>query len=603
MRRFINKYILLLFLLISGTGVLASSSPYFEYIPAQNEQVYQKNTYRYSALDPTIKNNLAGCGYPGMRGSNQLVIYTPSHGTSTNTNEYGAEAIVIGNTVTSLSGADSLIPANGFVISAHGRAKTWLNQNIHVGTKLYIDTDTKTITAYTTSESYIFAAKEKIEEANTMVNYYIHNSHNYYARPTKELISLAKRNLRRAQRNSSSAKEYALLAMQTANDALASVIPYKENELKGIWIRPTSNTEDEIISVLDKLKTAGINNVFLETYFHGKTIYPSKFMNEYGFIEQNEAFKGFDPLEIWIREAHKRNIKVNIWFEAFYVGNKPQINNSILAVKPEWANINLKNYDSETLVASTSEHNGYFLDPANPEVQTFLAGLVKEIIETYKPDGFNFDYCRYPQSIAARYAGYAQTNWGYTKYAREEFKTIYGQDPIEISYGSNFWDEWDNYRRDKVTLFISKVSKLCRDSNIAITAVVFPNRIMALETKQQDWSTWSDNNYVDAFTPLYLTCDSKTIKVMIYDMLKDMSPKTKLYAGLFVTFMNGTSEDLIRQIHETRKLNLGGIILFDYAHLQDKYIKTLTKSVFSNNCNSVIPAGYKRKAMLNNGRR
>ena len=29
--------------------------------------------------------------------------------------------------------------------------------------------------------------------------------------------------------------------------------------------------------------------------------------------------------------------------------------------------------------------------------------------------------------------------------------------------------------------------------------------------------------------------------------------------------------------------------------LQDKYIKTLTKSVFSNNCCSVIQASYKRK--------
>ena len=66
-------------------------------------------------------------------------------------------------------------------------------------------------------------------------------------------------------------------------------------------------------------------------------------------------------------------------------------------------------------------------------------------------------------------------------------------------------------------------------------------------------------------------------------MLKEMSPRTKLYAGLFVTFMGGSEEDLVRQIHETRKLNLGGIILFDYAHLQEKYIKTLTTSIFSNN--------------------
>lgn len=595
MRGLVKTFLTLLFIAVSATSVFAANA-FYEYTPLSNEQVYNKSTYKVNAIDPTLKNNWAGSGYPGMRGANQLVIYTSAHGISTNTNEYGAEAIVEGNVVTSLSGADSLIPTNGLVISAHGRAKTWLNQNIHIGTKVFINSSDMTITAMTTSESYIFAAKDKIEEATIMVNYYIHNSYNYNPKPTRELISKAKSNLRKAQRHSASAKEYALLAMQNADEALASAIPYKANELKGIWIRPTSNSEAGIISTLDKLKNAGINNVFLETYFHGKTIFPSETMKSYGFTEQNEAFYGIDPLKIWIEEAHKRGIKVNIWFEAFYIGNKPQTGTSILAVKPEWSNVNLKNIDANSPVFSVSEHNGYFLDPANPEVQTFLTDLVKEIINRYCPDGFNFDYCRYPQSIAAKYAGYAQSNWGYTKFAREEFKLKSGQDPADIQYGTSVWSEWENYRRDKVTDFIAKVSKLCRENRITITAVVFSNRAMALETKQQDWSTWSDNNYVDAFTPLYLTCDAKTIKVMIFDMLKDMSPRTKLYAGLFVTFMNGSSEDLIRQIHETRKLNLGGIILFDYAHLQEKYIKTLTKSVFVNQTSSYVPANYiKRK--------
>ena len=86
----------------------------------------------------------------------------------------------------------------------------------------------------------------------------------------------------------------------------------------------------------------------------------------------------------------------------------------------------------------------------------------------------------------------------------------------------------------------------------------------------------------------------------IFDMLKDMSPRTKLYAGLFVTFMNGSSEDLIRQIHEARKLNLGGIILFDYAHLQEKYIKTLTASVFSNNSCTTVKVNSNCKTRRNN---
>lgn len=210
--------------------------------------------------------------------------------------------------------------------------------------------------------------------------------------------------------------------------------------------------------------------------------------------------------------------------------------------------------------------------------------MLKEIITRYSPDGINIDYARYPQSISSRYSGYAQSNWGYTQYARDEFKLIYGVDPVSIEYSdTKMWNEWDKYRQDKVSEYIEGVSKICRQNRVFLTAVVFPNRQMALETKQQDWTTWSDNNFVDGFTPLFLTCDAKTIKMMIFDMLKEMSPRTKLYAGLFVTFMGGSEEDLVRQIHETRKLNLGGIILFDYAHLQEKYIRTLTTSIFSNN--------------------
>lgn len=586
MKLLFRKITCLLFMLIFVQGAtMAYDDAFTPYTPKQNEQVYRKNVYKISAINPTTATNWTASMYPGLRGANQLVVYTPEYSTpSTGTNEYGGEAIVEGNIVTSLSGADSLIPSNGIVISAHGRAKAWLNKNIEIGTIISIDKATMTITAYNTSRSYLFAAKEKIEEATTIMNYYQKNSFSYNAKPTKTYLAKAKHYVRKAEHNTSELQQFASLAVQNANLAMAAAIPYKASELKGIWIRPTSKNEASIIASLDHLKATGINNIFLETYFHGRTIFPSETMKKYGFIEQYENFIGIDPLKIWITEAHKRGMKVNIWFESFYTGNKPNVGNTILAVKPEWSNVNLRNIDTPLPVASTSEHNGYFLDPANPEVQNFLFDLIKEIVCNYNPDGINVDYVRYPQSVSARYAGYAMSNWGYTQFAREEFKLIYGVDPVNIAYSdTKMWNEWDKYRQDKVTEYIEGVSKICRQNRIFLTAVVFPNRQMALETKQQDWTTWSDNNFIDGFTPLFLTCDAKTIKMMIFDMLKEMSPRTKLYAGLFVTFMDGSEEDLVRQIHETRKLNLGGIILFDYAHLQEKYIKTLTKSIFSNN--------------------
>ena len=67
-----------------------------------------------------------------------MIVYTPTFGFRTGTNEFGTEAIVVDGIVVSLSGADSIIPANGVVISGHGKAKQWMNENIIVGGKIYL---------------------------------------------------------------------------------------------------------------------------------------------------------------------------------------------------------------------------------------------------------------------------------------------------------------------------------------------------------------------------------------------------------------------------------------------------------------------------------
>lgn len=549
------------------------------YQPHKNEVVFSYTKNWINAIDPTAQSNKSGSYLPGARGINQLIIYTPSYGERTNTNEFGAEAVVEGNTVTELSGADSLIPSNGIVISGHGRAKNWINSSIKIGTKIYIDKDANLIYTYTTSESYIFETEKKIAEAEQMLEYYRLVSPDYNWKLPNSYINEAKNYLKKAQKNPEEVKQYSQLAIDSANDALKSVLPYKNGELKGVWIRPTEKTENDIVATINRLQQAGIDNIFLETYFHGKTIFPSKTMQAYGFTKQNEQFYGINPLEIWIKEAHKRGMKVHVWFETFYVGNQnpKDYPNSILAKNPSWGNKTLKDIDSTELSKSVSEHNGYFLDPSNPYVQDFLVKLAQEIITNYKPDGINIDYIRYPNCISSS----ENANWGYTDFARNDFFMIYGVDPATIKKTDEMWLEWNKYRQEQVSNMVKKIGQLGKQYNTYTTAVIFPDRLGAMQTKQQDWRTWSTRGYIDGFTPLFLTCDSKMANSMMTDVIKAKSPDTDFFAGLFVTFMGGSDEDLIRQIHEARKLNAKGVILFDYAHLNNKYINTLSKSVFA----------------------
>ena len=384
--------------------------------------------------------------------------------------------------------------------------------------------------------------------------------------------------MKKSQKDSSDISlNYAKESIKSSSLAYQYTLPYVKDELKGTWIRPSEKSISEIQKTLDKIKETGINNVFLETYFHGRTIFPSEVMKEYGFEEQNPDFN-FDILAVWVKEAHKRGIKIHTWFESFYVGNKsPEINpKAILSVKPEWMNRTKQTADFEGYVSHPQEHNGYFLDPANSEVSEFLLKLINEITTRYMVDGVNIDYVRYPNISKENY----NNQWGYTPYARNEFMQIYETDPIELQPRSTLWDNWCEYRRDKITDYISRVSGLLKNKNVILSAVIFPDYKVSLKTKHQDWAHWVDKKYLNAITPLILTSDDELAKSMLEEIRKKAHDNAKVYPGLFAGFIESDPEDLLNQIHIVRKLKLNGIILFDWAHLNEKYLNVLKTSAF-----------------------
>jgi len=552
-----------------------------EVINPQTDRIISQSTRKINAIYPTDAVNPLNT-YPGYRGPNQLVIYTREFGKTTGTNEFGKEAVVIDGVVSALTGANSNIPNhNGYVISGHGSAKKWISDNLKIGTKIEIED--RTIKAYTTIDSYRYFAKTKIKAVEEIL---VSTKYDYMSRDDKLIynhLKKAKQQYKKSLKdNSDNALNCAKESIENASIAFRYTLPYIKNELKGVWIRPNEKNISDIQKTLDKMQSAGINNVFIETFYHGRTIFPSRIMKEYGFEEQNPDFQGTDILAIWLNEAHKRNIKVHCWFESFYIGNKsPDLNSkSILAIKPSWMNRNKQKADYEGWVSHSQEHNGYFLDPANPEVTTFLLKLIGEISAKYNIDGFNVDYVRYPNIAKENYSN----QWGYTKYAREEFISIYEIDPIELNKNSDLWENWCDYRSEKITSYIKKVSELLKNRNIMFSAVIFPDYKVSLKTKFQDWTNWAQNDYVDAFTPLILTSDDDLSKSMLED-IKRKSDNVKIYPGLFAGFIESDPEDLLRQIHIVRRLKMKGVILFDWAHLSDNYINVLKTSVFKSQTN------------------
>ena len=158
---------------------------------------------------------------------------------------------------------------------------------------------------------------------------------------------------------------------------------------------------------------------------------------------------------------------------------------------------------------------------------------------------------------------------------------MYGIDPIDIKYGTGDWELWSLYRQNQISEFVKEVRKMTKNSDVMLTAVIFPDLKKCIATKMQNWKVWSLNNYVDGFTPLILTGDKNTATLLLKDVTKNTAPATKIYPGLFVTFMGGPFEDLLMQIHKTREFKTRGTVIFDYAHLDDVYIDALMTRVFN----------------------
>ncbi len=95
-----------------------------------------------AAVNPNPINNPEGAAFPGHRGGNQLVLYTPRYPhASTLTNEYGVEVLVKNQHVLELTGANTPLRKGTFVLSGHGTASRWLLEHANVGAIVQVGAD------------------------------------------------------------------------------------------------------------------------------------------------------------------------------------------------------------------------------------------------------------------------------------------------------------------------------------------------------------------------------------------------------------------------------------------------------------------------------
>lgn len=142
--------------------------------------------------------------------------------------------------------------------------------------------------------------------------------------------------------------------------------------------------KNELISILDRLKDAGINTILLQTRVRATTIYPSEFEPWDGCLSGKPGVgPGYDALQFAIDECHKRGMELHAWVVTIPVGKWNNKGCSALR----------KKYPK--LIKKLGE-DGY-MNPEDPQTGAYISDICEEITRNYDIDGIHLDYIRYPE--------------------------------------------------------------------------------------------------------------------------------------------------------------------------------------------------------------
>jgi len=180
-----------------------------------------------------------------------------------------------------------------------------------------------------------------------------------------------------------------------------SGIPAVQREFRAAWVATVANIDwpsepglstneqiKQVMAILDTATALNLNAIILQVRPQCDALYPSRLepWSYYLTGVQGQAPEPFyDPLELWIQQAHDRGIELHVWFNP-YRAHHPKggeiSDQSIVRTHPEL----VKELD-----------NGYFwLNPSHPATQKHSFGVVIDVLQRYNIDGIHFDDYFYP---------------------------------------------------------------------------------------------------------------------------------------------------------------------------------------------------------------
>ena len=269
----------------------------------------------------------------------------------------------------------------------------------------------------------------------------------------------------------------------TPTEGLPPISPYT----RGVWLTNVNSqvlySTEGIKNMVKKCRQSGINHIFAVMWNKGRTLYPSKVMQDTFGIPIEEALNGRDPLRELIDAAHADTIKVYAWMEYGFAAENSGFGEHILRMRPKWAALG---QDGNVVTK-----NGFkWMNALDPSVQNFMMSLLKEVVTKYPDlDGIQGDdrlpalpaECGYNPEIVAQYKN--ENN---------------GAEPLNPKTDAT----WVDWRAGKLNLFMKRIFTEIKAIRPNIKISMAPSVYPFSKTEYlQDWPTWVKEGWVDMISP------------------------------------------------------------------------------------------------------
>ena len=350
----------------------------------------------------------------------------------------------------------------------------------------------------------------------------------------------------------------------------SQVKPAEKAEMRAVWIsfleyrsilknKSESQFKSSVKKYFDNCVSLGLNTVIVHARSHGDAFYKSGyFPASVDFTGKRQDSFPFDPLEIMVKEAHARGLKIEAWVNPYRA-------NRLTEQFSE--NDPVKKWLGTDKVFAHGEY--YYFNPGEPEVRRLVLNGIIELVENYDIDGIHFDDYFYPTTDSS-----VDKNT-YAKYGAG--RTL------------------KKFRTDSVNELVKTVySEIKKRKNITFGISPQGNIENCLNFNYADVKLWgSTAGYVDYLAPqLYWDYGQGSLpyETALANWKKTVtSPSVKLITGhaAYRVAESGTGgwasgDTLKRQVSDARgAANYGGFIMFRYDHLFSDALETERRNLKS----------------------